>query len=111
VLLASLWWLDAHHDQPPTQTQLADHVGIDSMMTSQVTRKLQARELLDRTQDANDARARRIRITDNGRRLAAAAITDVETVDHEYFSSIDDDRDRFLNALHALATGSGSKAA
>src|SRR4029450_10195037 len=41
VLLASLWWLSDHGDDPPTQTRLAQQAGTDPMMTSQVIRKLE----------------------------------------------------------------------
>ena len=47
VLLTSLWWLADHEDRPPTQARLAQHAGTDPMMTSQVTRKLEARALLN----------------------------------------------------------------
>jgi len=105
VLLASLWWIDTHHDQPPTQTQLAEHSATDPMMTSQVIRKLSARGLVDRTPDPGDGRARRVQITDAGRRLAVATITEVETADHRYFSTIDDPhlREALLQALNMLA--------
>ena len=62
VLLASLWWL-VDHDRPPTQARLAQQAGTDPMMTSQVTRKLETRGLLERAPDPTDSRARLLRLT------------------------------------------------
>src|SRR3954469_18134815 len=54
VLLATTWWLG--QDEPPTQQALAAQAGTDTMMTSQVVRKLAERGLLTRQQDPADAR-------------------------------------------------------
>src|SRR5947199_7006718 len=62
VLLASAWWL-AEHEEMPTQQRLASRAGTDTMMTSQVLRKLEDRELITREPDPADARARRIGLT------------------------------------------------
>jgi len=78
VLLTSLWWLADHEDQPPTQARLAQHAGTDPMMTSQVTRKLETRKLLERALDPTDSRARRLHLTAAGRAVVARALKDVE---------------------------------
>src|SRR5207244_5965381 len=54
VLLASLWWLEDHSLEAPTQASLAEQAGTDPMMTSQVLRKLETRGLLERAADARD---------------------------------------------------------
>jgi DNA-binding MarR family transcriptional regulator len=74
VLLASLWWLEDHQDDPPTQARLAEHAGTAPMMTSQVIRKLDARGAVKRTLDPSDARARQLRLTADGRVLVARAL-------------------------------------
>lgn len=74
VLLASLWWLEDHEDQPPTQARLAEQARTDPMMTSQVIRKLSARGALERTLDPADGRARQLRLTVAGRALVARAL-------------------------------------
>ena len=104
VLLASLWWLEDHSDQPPTQTQLANQAGTDPMMTSQVLRKLETRGLLERALDAADARARQLRLTAAGRRCVASALADVESADDDFFAPIGDRHDPFLQALGTLGT-------
>jgi DNA-binding MarR family transcriptional regulator len=102
VLLASLWWLEEHCDPPPTQARLAQHAGTDSMMTSQVIRKLEARGLLERALDPTDGRARQLGLTDAGRAIVTAALADVEATDDAYFASLGDSRPTFVDALRAL---------
>jgi DNA-binding MarR family transcriptional regulator len=102
VLLASLWWLVDHDDRPPTQARLAQQAGTDPMMTSQVTRKLETRGLLERAQDPADSRARRLRLTAAGRALVTRALADVETADEEYFATLGPRRDAFVRALRIL---------
>jgi DNA-binding MarR family transcriptional regulator len=102
VLLACLWWLEDNEDRLPTQTQLAQQAGTDPMMTSQVTRKLEARGLLDREIDPADTRARRLRLTASGRALVARALADVEAADEDYFAALSGRRDAFVKALATL---------
>jgi DNA-binding MarR family transcriptional regulator len=106
VLMASLWWLEGHDDQPPTQARLAQQAGTDPMMTSQVTRKLEARGLLARVLDPADSRARQLRLTAAGRALVGRALTDVEAADDDYFAALGNRRDAFLEALGALGARS-----
>lgn len=102
VLLASLWWLEEHDTGPPTQARLAAHAGTDQMMASQVLRKLDERRLLDRDTDVNDTRARRLRLTPDGRQLVARALGDVERADTNYFAPLADRHQTFLEALATL---------
>jgi DNA-binding MarR family transcriptional regulator len=88
VLLASLWWLE-QHDGAPTQAELAAQAGTDPMMTSQVTRRLEARGLLERRPDPADSRARRLELTRAGSELLAPALADVEAADEAYFGVLD----------------------
>jgi DNA-binding MarR family transcriptional regulator len=102
VLLASLWWLVDHDDRPPSQARLAQQAGTDPMMTSQVTRKLETRGLLERALDPTDSRARRLRLTAAGRALVTRALADVEAADEEYFAALGSQREAFVRALRAL---------
>ena len=78
------------------------------MMTSQVTRKLEARGLLERALDPRDSRARRLHLTAAGRALVARALVDVEAADEEYFTSLGRQRDAFVKALGTLEATSVS---
>jgi DNA-binding MarR family transcriptional regulator len=86
VLLACAWWLGTQ-GQVPNQLQLARQAGTDVKMTSQVVRRLEARGLLERAVDPGDGRARRLRLTAEGERLAQRAITAVEQADAEFFGT------------------------
>jgi DNA-binding MarR family transcriptional regulator len=57
------------------------------MMTSQVVRALEAKQLVRRYPDAKDARARRVEVTAPGAALAPRAIEVVEAVDRAFFSA------------------------
>ncbi len=84
VLLACAWWLH-EQDQTPNQMALARQAGTDVKMTSQVVRTLEAKGLLRRDVDPADTRARRLRLTPQGTRLAQRALAAVEQVDAEFF--------------------------
>jgi DNA-binding MarR family transcriptional regulator len=89
VLLASVWWLGRTSGEPPTQRGVADHAGTDPMMTSQVLRALEGRELVRRARDPGDARARRVTCTPEGTELAERAIAVVEAADRDFFAAHD----------------------
>lgn len=84
VLLATAWWLNSQGEDP-NQLRLARHAGTDVKMTSQVLRKLEAKDLIRREVDAADTRAKRLRVTERGAELAQRAIAAVEAVDAEFF--------------------------
>jgi DNA-binding MarR family transcriptional regulator len=86
VLLATLTWMD--RDQPVTQRSLADHAGIDIMMTSQVVRVLEAKGYITRHAHPADRRAIILSPTPAGIDLANRANVDVEAVDRSYFSAL-----------------------
>jgi DNA-binding MarR family transcriptional regulator len=85
VLLACTWWLNDQGERP-TQIALAGQAGTDIKMTSQVVRTLERKGLIDREVDAGDTRARRLRVTTSGARLARRAISVVEQADAEFFA-------------------------
>jgi DNA-binding MarR family transcriptional regulator len=101
VLLASTWWL-ADQGQAPTQQGLAAHAGTDPMMTSQVLRRLEDRGLVTRQPDPEDARARRLGLSDAGRRLLAGALADVERADLDFFAPLADGLPGLVSSLSCL---------
>ena len=96
VLLACTWWLNRQR-QHPSQIALAAFAGTDVKMTSQVLRSLERKDLVERAVDPADSRARRLRLTRRGARLAPRAIAVVEQVDEEFFESVSSE-----GALHFL---------
>ena len=100
VLLASLTWLQA--DGPVTQRHLADHAGTDPMMTSQVLRALESRELVYRLPHPQDRRARALAVTEAGRDLANRSVGAVEACDTAFFAALGDQNAAFVRALQTL---------
>ena len=99
VLLACTWWLN-EQGKRPTQVALAAQAGTDIKMTSQVLRSLERKGLIEREVDTTDTRARRLRVTRRGARLASHAIAVVEQVDSEFFADVPGpDALRFLRRL------------
>ncbi|GAB4002176.1 MarR family winged helix-turn-helix transcriptional regulator [Nocardioides ultimimeridianus] len=102
VLLASTWWLTRVAGETPSQRRIAEHAGTDPMMTSQVIRALEAKELLRREPDPSDSRAKLVDITPAGARLAQRAVKVVEAADREFFGAVPDQR-ALLEMLTALS--------
>jgi DNA-binding MarR family transcriptional regulator len=87
VLLACTWWLNEQGERP-SQIALAAQAGTDIKMTSQVLRSLERKRLIEREVDTADTRARRVRVTRQGARLAPRAIAIVEQVDSRFFAGV-----------------------
>ena len=100
VLLASLTWLDA--EGPVTQRHLAVHAGTDPMMTSQVLRVLESRQLVRRDPHPTDLRARALVVTTAGRDLANRSVVAVEACDRDFFAALGDRAATFLVSLRDL---------
>ena len=86
VLLACTWWLNEQGERP-SQIALAGQAGTDIKMTSQVLRSLERKGLVEREVDTADTRARRLRVTRRGARLAPRAIAVVEQLDSHFFAA------------------------
>ena len=100
-LLASASYLN-HRGGAPSQAELAEHAGMDVMMTSQVVRSLERDRLVKRMVDKNDARVKRIVPTAKGEEVVSGAIKLVEKLDEDVFGLIED-IDRFKEALRLVA--------
>jgi DNA-binding MarR family transcriptional regulator len=93
VLLACSWWLNEHGEADPNQLAVARQAGTDVKMTSQVLARLEARDLIVRTVDPADTRAKTIGVTAAGAALAQQAIGVVDAVDDAFFGPVTDRRD------------------
>jgi DNA-binding MarR family transcriptional regulator len=100
VLLAALTYLQA--TGPVTQKALADMAATDPMMTSQVLRTLEGRDLVHRPAHPADRRARAVAVTEAGRDLANQAVVAVEACDAAFFAGLGDDLPGFTTALLTL---------
>jgi DNA-binding MarR family transcriptional regulator len=99
VLLASITWFT----EPPTQQELAQHARTDPMMTSQVLRTLESKNLIQREPHPRDRRAKALTVTQEGRRLANRAVSAVEACDREFFGRLGSRRADFTDFLGKLA--------
>jgi len=91
VLLAGAWWAGESGERP-NQVQVAGLAGIDVKMTSEVVRRLEAKQLLRRVADPADARSKVIEVTASGADTARRAIEIVEAADAEFFAAAEEPR-------------------
>jgi DNA-binding MarR family transcriptional regulator len=101
-LLCGVLWLREHQREWPSQRDLAEHTGVDAMMTSQVVRALEKSGLIERVVDDRDARVRHLRCTRSGRSLAMRAIKLIEQIDDGFFG-VSDERAAQIEALRLMS--------
>jgi len=101
LVLASVWWL-GRGGTTPSQREVAEHAGLEPVMTSQVARALQQRGLLARGRSAADSRALQLALTESGRTLAHRAVVLMDALDREFFDTVDDP-EHFVRLLSTLA--------
>jgi DNA-binding MarR family transcriptional regulator len=85
ALLSALWWL-AEDGVEPNQLTLAEQAGTDVKMASQVLRTLERKGLIERRVNLSDTRAKTVKISASGRRLARRAVGVVESADKKFFA-------------------------
>lgn len=101
VLLASLAWL-VGDERSLTQVDLANHAKMDVMMTSNVLRTLEEKDLILRKAHPTDTRAKSLSITDKGLELAGQAVRAVEEIDGDFFRPLGADVAGFNQQLVKL---------
>ncbi len=101
-VLAAVSWL-SRTEGSPTQQSAADFAGIDRMMTSKVLDILQRQGLVTKTADSEDARARRLGVTDLGRAIVVRAAAIARSVDADLFGALPDG-EALREALQIIAS-------
>lgn len=101
VLLATLTFAASKNNL--TQKQLAGYAQTDTMMTSQVIRKLEHKGLVERTPSKDDARAFTINPTHAGVQLINKAVKAAEKVDEEFFAKAGHDLSALISMMRQLA--------
>jgi DNA-binding MarR family transcriptional regulator len=92
------------NSRPPTQSALARHLGIDKTVMPYIVDALVERGLVERHVDPSDRRARRIVITDQGRKTLKRVERDVRSAEDAVFAGMDDGaRQAFLQHAGDLA--------
>ncbi len=88
VLMANIHWLSAQKEQV-TQIVIANHAKMDVMMTSNVIRILEKKELISRKNHKTDTRAKVVSLTKKGFKVLKDAVLLVEDFDREFFNKIE----------------------
>ena len=87
VVLAGTFSL-SQHNESLTQVEIATHIEIDKMMTSNVLRALESRKLITRKEHKTDTRAKTISVTKRGEELLKLSVKEVEEFDTLFFSKL-----------------------
>lgn len=101
VILASTYWLVLNQDSV-TQVEVANHAEMDIMMTSNVLRTLEKKDIVTRKEHAIDTRAKVVSITDKGITTLTKAIKVVEGFDREFFKKLKDNENFNSELLELL---------
>lgn len=101
LLLTSVWWLGRGGGRP-NQRQVAEHAGLDQVMTSQVVRTLERNGLVERIRSTTDSRARALELTGEGLTLARRAVVLMDGLDRSFFAPAGD-VDSLVDQLRQLA--------
>ncbi len=88
VILASTHWLNLQKNEV-TQVDIADHAKTDVMLTSNVIRALEKKELVQRAEHSVDTRAKKVYLTQSGKNILMDSVKKVEAFDEEFFSNLD----------------------
>ena len=79
VVLSSLFGME-RPGLRPSQRELADHTGLETLYVSKLARTLDANGLIQRSRDPEDARTVRLALTDRGRETVRPAIAVVQAL-------------------------------
>jgi len=101
VLLAALGWL-SKKSNTVTQVDIANQSNSDRMMVSKVLRTLEEKGFITRQEHETDTRAKSIRLTTSGEIVLQKALTEVETVDLDFFATLDDKLSSFNSSMVQL---------
>jgi len=85
-----------------SQAALAQALGADPMMTSQVLRTLETAGLVKRERNPADTRSRLLSLTPAGKSKLAAALPLVAEVDKDFFDALGRREEKFLKAMRRL---------
>ncbi len=87
VILASTHWLNGRQKEV-SQIEIAQLAKTDVMLTSNVLRALEKKQLLLREEHSKDSRAKRINLTQSGIKMLKRATKEVEDFDRQFFSQL-----------------------
>ncbi len=83
ILAVTRWFFE--NKQEPTQVSIAELSGLDKMTISKSLKKLAAMDLVSRTEDVRDTRAKTVILTAKGNELIGRLVRVVDGVDRKFF--------------------------
>lgn len=101
VLTTTAWFVT--FQSPPTQKELSEKTGIDSMTISIIIRGLLKKSYIEREDDKIDTRSYRILLTAAGAKLVQESMNAVDIYDKGFFSVLSqDDKGKALDLFREL---------
>jgi DNA-binding MarR family transcriptional regulator len=101
LVLSSTWWL-GRNGEIPRQRDVAEHAGLEPVLTSQVLKVLERDGHIERVRDSDDARAVRVTVTPQGRDLARRCVVILDRIDAVFFAEAYE-TPGFIDQLRSLA--------
>jgi DNA-binding MarR family transcriptional regulator len=87
VIMATLFWFQ-EHKYDTNQTLIINITKLDKMTVSKSIKKLVLMNLINRIEDTNDSRAKKISLTHEGKKLLNKLIPIVEKIDSKFFNKV-----------------------
>lgn len=104
VILAVVLWFE-ETNQAPIQSAIVDKTKLDKMTVSKSLKKLVTQGVIERSEHAQDTRAKSVCLTRNGKTLIKKLVRIVEGIDYEFFSVIKkSDQESLLWVLNCLSS-------
>lgn len=100
VVLANIYYLGLQNENV-TQIDIANQIGIDKMLTSNVLKSLLKKEFITRKEHETDTRAKVIKLTNTGFEILKDSIKVVEEFDKFFFERLSNS-DQFNQELLSL---------
>ena len=101
VILAVIFHLDKSGEKT-TQKNISNISMIDTMTISKTVRLMQTKNLIERTEDPQDSRAKIMKITKIGMEILEKAIPAVESVDKNFFMLLNKELENFIDLMTQL---------
>lgn len=105
VIMALLCWLEGNNIKPK-QTLITNYTRLDKMTISQTLKKLESKDLVERSECVRDTRAKKISLTKAGRELINILVPIVENIDKDFFGVLGErDYKKFIKLMNSISNG------
>jgi DNA-binding MarR family transcriptional regulator len=108
VVMAVLMWLEAN-EYDITQTLIVNKTKLDKMTVSKTLKTLVALGFVSRVEHEDDARAKSIALTDQGKNMVYILVPIVEDIDAQFFGSIAGNEEKQFAAMLVKLIGDSNE--